>query len=50
MVLVFLATRVLHLFQFHIPSHGPIQKLKKKKTGTDHDTLKHCQIFDPKIL
>ena len=49
MVLVFLATRVLHLFQFHIPSHGPIQKLKKK-TGTDHDTLKHGQIFDPKIL
>ena len=26
MVLVFLAARVLHLLQFHIPSHGPVQK------------------------
>ena len=41
LVLVFLATRVLHLLQFHIPSHGPIQKFTFKKiTGTD--TLKHC--------
>ena len=24
-------------------------KIKKKKNGTDHDTLKHCQTFDPKI-
>ena len=47
MVLVFLTTRVLHLLQFHIPSHGPIQKFIYK---TDHDTLKHCQILDPKIL
>ena len=49
MVLVFLATRVLHFLQFHIPSNGPIQKFMFKKiTGTD--TLKHCQSLGQGIL
>ena len=48
-VLVFLVTRVLHFLQFHIPSHGPIQKfIFEKMTGTD--TLKHCQSLGPRIL
>ena len=47
-VLAFLVTRVLHLSQFHIPSYGPIQNFQK--TGTDNDTLKHCQTLGPRIL